>query len=158
MTHPSSQQVRRELAHQHVALEERLDELVHLADRGDPRALDEAWSGFESALLEHLELEEKQLFPIVEPAHPDEVRLLAAAHDRIRDAVSELGLACELHALHRPTLERLARMIRVHSEHEDAGLYHWVDELAPLDTRRHLLGLLVKTARATVGSQPAAER
>lgn len=148
MTKALSNEVRHELLKQHTSLEESLQELVRAASAADPRPLQLAWAAFETALLRHLDLEEKSLFPLVEGAHPDEVRALHGEHDRIRDVVGELGLSCDLHTVRKQAIERLVKMLRSHAEREDATLYRWVDAEAPVETRRHLLRLLVKSVRS----------
>lgn len=134
--------------HQHASLEGTLAGIVRAAAEVDPRPLQEAWAAFETTLMRHLELEEKSLFPLIEGTHPDEIRALRVEHDRIRDVVGELGLCCDLHAVRKHAVERLANMLRSHAEWENATLYRWIDEEAPAETRRHLLRLLVETLRS----------
>lgn len=136
-------QVRGELARQHAWLDDALRELLRLTVQSDHPALQKAWTHFESELLKHLELEERHLFPIVEGEHPEAVRGLRIEHDRIREVVSELGLACDLHTVRRESMAKLARWLEAHAAAEDRGLYRWADELAPLETRRQLLSSLL---------------
>jgi hemerythrin-like domain-containing protein len=158
MTKALSNQVRDELTRQHASLEEALQGLVRAASEVDPRALQASWAQFETDLLRHLDLEEKSLFPLVEGAHPDELRALRIEHDRIRDVVGELGVCCDLHAVRKQAVERLVRMLRSHAEREDGTLYRWVDQEAPLDTRRHLLRLLVNTVRSELQADASHQR
>lgn len=148
MTKPLSSEVRQELMQQHASLEETLLELLRAASESDPRPLQDAWAAFETGLLRHFELEEAALFPLVEGTHSDEIRALRAEHDRIREVVGELGVCCDLHTVRKQAVERLVRMLRAHAGREDATLYRWVDDEAPVDTRRHLLGLIVNTVRS----------
>ena len=148
MSKAHSNEVRRELTSQHASLDEGLRELVRAASQADPQPLQKAWAAFETSLLRHLDLEEESLFPLVEALHPDDVRALCAEHDRIRDVVGELGLACDLHAVRKEAVERLVKLLRSHAEREDATVYRWVEEEAPVETRRHLLRLLVDTVRS----------
>jgi hemerythrin-like domain-containing protein len=148
MTQALSNEVRQELMHQHATLEEVLGTLVRAASEPDPRPLQEAWAAFETGLLRHFELEESALFPLVEGQHPDEIRALHAEHDRIRDVVAELGVCCDLHTVRKPAVERLVKLLRAHAEREDETLYRWVEEAAPLETRRHLLRLIVNAVRS----------
>jgi len=148
MTKGLSSEIRQELMNQHASLEEALRALVRAASQVDPQPLQDAWTGFEPGLLRHLELEEQSLFPLVEGSHPEEIRALRVEHDRIRDIVGELGLCCDLHTVRKQAVERLAKMLSSHAEREDATLYRWVDEQTPVETRRHLLRLLVETVRS----------
>ncbi|HTQ04732.1 MAG TPA: hemerythrin domain-containing protein [Polyangiaceae bacterium] len=150
MTTPLSTEVRHELSKQHAALEETLKRLNEAAACPDPRVLQQAWSSFEGDLLRHLELEENTVIPLYAAAHHDEAHALLSEHDRIRDVVFELGLRCDLHAVRRASIERLLRMLRSHAEREDASLYRFIDTHATVDTRRHLLRLLVNTVQAEI--------
>lgn len=143
-----SAHLRNELLRQHERIEKHLRELTDAADSSDARALQRAWTVFEADLSAHLETEEEELFPVVECFHPHEVKALRLEHRRIRNLVTELGISCDLHTLNRATVIRLVQMLGQHAAYEDRTLYRWVDELAPLGTRRRLLGLLGKTVRA----------
>jgi hemerythrin superfamily protein len=148
-------QVRRELAREHTDLAATLAELSTAASRGDPRALQELWGPFERELLRHLDLEEQSVLPLVEPAHPEAVAKLLSEHDVIRSVVSEIGVCCDLHAVRKDSIEALVRMLDDHAKREDETVYRWVDEIAPMGNRRHLLDILKRTVRAELGS-PAA--
>ncbi|HEX6277086.1 MAG TPA: hypothetical protein VFZ53_28790, partial [Polyangiaceae bacterium] len=58
----------------------------------------------------------------------------------------------DLHTLRKETVDDLVEALRRHAEREDRTLYHWIEEHAPRDTRRHLLSLFAKTARADMRS------
>lgn len=148
MTKSLSHDVRQELMRQHASLEEALQDLVRAAAEPDPRPLQAAWATFETGLLRHFELEESALFPLVQQSHADEVRALHVEHDRIRALVGELGVCCDLHTVQKQAVERLVELLRAHAEREDASLYRWVAEEVPVDTRRHLLRLVVNTVRS----------
>jgi len=158
MTNTLSNNVRHALLTQHVVLEGALKDLNDSAMSMDPRPLQAAWATFESNLLRHLELEENTIIPLFAATNPDEAHRLLSEHDRIRDVVFELGLRCDLHAVRKAGIDRLARMLRSHAEYEDATLYRWVEEHATIDTRRHLLSLLVKTLRSELHAEGVDER
>jgi hemerythrin-like domain-containing protein len=141
--HPNH--LRTELVREHDRIAKRL---LELAEENDAQALQRAWASFETELVSHLDAEEKELFPLVEPFHSEEVKALRLEHESIRRQVAELGPCCDLHAPTRAAMARLAEMLRGHAEREDQGLYRWVDEVAPIDTRRHFFRLLSKAARA----------
>jgi hemerythrin superfamily protein len=142
--------LRNELLQQHERLEITLRALLDAAESVDPQDLQRVWTTFETELTTHLESEEKELFPLVEAFHPEEVWALRIEHERIRGLVAELGICCDLHSLNRANVLDLVQTLRHHAEREDRTLYRWLEELAPLDTRRHLLGLLKKTVQAGV--------
>jgi hemerythrin len=142
--------LREELERQHAELDQALNDIACAAEAGDPASLLLAWSDFESCLVCHLDFEERELFPLVEPLHARALGALRGEHDRIRKLVAELGLRAELHTLRRDAVDELVELLRRHAEHEDRTLHHWLDDSAPEDTRRHLFGLLVEAVRASV--------
>jgi hypothetical protein len=127
-----------------------LNDLACAAEAVDPPELLRAWSELERGLVGHLDFEEKELFPLVAPFHAHAVEALRGEHERIRKLMAELGLRAELHTLRKAAVDGLVEALRRHAEHEDRTLYYWVEEHLPEDTRRHLLGLFVKTVRADV--------
>jgi hemerythrin-like domain-containing protein len=144
--------LREELLHQHAWLDQALNDLGCAAEAADNTVLLGAWSELERTLLRHLDFEEQELFPLVAPFHAKGLDALRDEHDRIRKLVTDLGVRADLHALRKDTVDELVETLRRHAEHEDRTLYHWIEEHAPEDTRRHLLSLFAKTARADVRS------
>ena len=142
--------LREELERQHAELELALNDIACAAEAGDPAALLRSWSDFESGLTLHLDFEERELFPLVEPLHARALGALRGEHDLIRKLVAELGVRAELHTLRRDAVDELVELLRRHAEHEDRTLHHWLDDSAPEDTRRHLLRLLIEAVRASV--------
>jgi len=140
--------LREELLYQHAWLEQALNDLAFAAEAADDTALRGAWSEVERGLLRHIDFEERELFPLIAPFHAAGVDALRGDHDRIRKLVADLGVRADLHTLRKDTVDALVESLRRHAEHEDRTLYHWVEEQAPEDTRRHLLSLFAKTARA----------
>jgi hemerythrin-like domain-containing protein len=138
---------REELEKQHAWLETTLNALVSASEGKSPTDVAPAWAEFEHGLMGHLDFEEDELFPLVEPFHAEGVQRLRQEHARIRKLVSELGVAVDLHTLHRSEVDALAETLRRHAEHEDRTLHHWIEENAPEDTRRHLFGLLIRAVR-----------
>ncbi len=140
--------LRHELQDEHARLDELLNGLACAAEGADRSEVLRAWGELESELLHHLELEEHELFPLAAPFHRETVDSLRLEHARIRATLAELGIRAELHTLHQHTVDALVEALRQHAEREDRTLYRWVEELAPEDTRRHLVSLFAKTARA----------
>jgi hemerythrin-like domain-containing protein len=140
--------LRERLLHEHAWLEQALFDLACAAEGADPSELLHAWSELERGLLQHLDFEEREIFPLVVPFHAKAVDTLRDEHDRVRKLVTELGVRAELHTLRKDAIDDLVEALRRHAEHEDRTLYHWVEEHLPEDTRRHLLGLFAKTVRA----------
>jgi hemerythrin-like domain-containing protein len=140
------------LVAEHALLEQALHELACAAEGADPSVLAQAFTDLERSLLGHLELEERELFPLAEPFHHDGIEASRSDHDRIRRLLADLGVRADLHTLDKATVDDLVEALRRHSEHEDRTLYHWVETNAPEGTRRELVSLLAKTIRADVRS------
>jgi hemerythrin-like domain-containing protein len=150
MSHRS--ELRQELASQHQWLEATLGHLLTLVTKGESRPIQDAWTTFEAELVGHMDFEEHELLPLVEPFHSEEVRALRADHDRIRDIVYELGLRCDLHMLRKESVERVARLIRAHAAREDETLYPWLEAAVPADSRHPLLHKLRQRLGQATGS------
>jgi hemerythrin-like domain-containing protein len=142
--------LREELLREHAWLDQALNDLACAAETANDTAMRSAWSEVERGLLQHLDFEEQELFPLVAPFHAGSVKALHDDHARIRKLVADLGVRADLHTLRKDTVDDLVESLRRHAEHEDRTLYHWIGEHAPEDTRRHLLGLFAKTARADI--------
>jgi hemerythrin superfamily protein len=140
------------LLEEHARLDEVLNGLACAAESADHCELLRTWGEFEKQLRHHLEIEESKLFPVAEPFHPEAVESLRRTHDKIRAMLSELGVRAELHTLRKPAVDWLVETLRQHAEQEDRTLYHWVNELAPEDTRRHFARLMTKTIWADLHS------
>ena len=142
--------LREHLLHDDAWLDGALNDLACAAEAVEPQELLRAWSELERGLVGHLDFEERELFPLVLPFHAQAVDALRGEHERIRKLMTELGLRAELHTLRKDAVDALVEALRRHAEHEDRTLYPWVEAHLPEDTRRHLLGLFVKTVRADV--------
>jgi hemerythrin-like domain-containing protein len=145
-----SREIRAELAREHEEIDQELQALASAGESGESANVQAAWDEFESRLLAHLELEERELFPLVESVHPQEVEALRREHEVIRRTVARLGVRSDLHTLPKATIDAFVKLLESHAEREDLTLYRWADELAPLGSRRHLFGLLARGARAAV--------
>jgi hemerythrin-like domain-containing protein len=144
--------LRESLVAEHALLEQALHELACAAEGADRTVLVQAFTDLERGLVKHLELEERELFPLVEPFHHDGIEESRRDHERIRRLLADLGVRADLHTLDKATVDELVEALRRHSEHEDRTLYHWVETNAPEGTRRELMKLLAKTIRADVRS------
>lgn len=93
-------------------------------------ALEQTWGTFEGQLLRHLEAEERFLLPLLEASDPAEVSRIRAEHARIRELVTELGPAIELHAVREANVTRLIDFLKAHAEHENRALYRLAGDKA----------------------------
>lgn len=121
-------EVKKRLLSDHRALEELLTQLTAAIEGANPPALCEQWTRFEQHLADHLDTEERWLFPLVASAHRDAIEELRAEHQHIRRALSELGLAVELHTLRKASVDELIVYLQRHALREDHSLYEWLDE------------------------------
>ncbi len=115
-----------------------MTQLANSAEGADRAALTADWRRFERALIAHLELEEREILPAVEPREPQAVDLVRKDHAAIRALVDELGLEVELHTVRRETIDRFLALLRAHAAREDATLYRAADELLSADTVRRI--------------------
>jgi hypothetical protein len=104
---------------------ELLEEIVALASEEDPRDFRETWKTFELDLLTHMHTEEVHVFRSFRHAEPDETRRLLEEHERIRNHLTELSIALDLHCLSPNQVAALAGEVRAHTAREDRLLYPW---------------------------------
>jgi hypothetical protein len=149
---PPANPIRKQLVDEHALLDRALKDISCAADGGEACDVRRAWGELEELLVRHLDFEEKELFPRLEALHPEWTAGFRRDHAVIRRLLAELGIRVDLHALRKQEIDELVDALREHAEREDATVYRWAGESAPIDTRRHLLALLVKTAAGRHGS------
>ncbi|HYQ44440.1 MAG TPA: hemerythrin domain-containing protein [Polyangiaceae bacterium] len=123
-------EVKARLLSDHRALEELLSQLTCAIEGADAPALCEQWTRFEQNLRDHLDTEERCLFPLVASAHRDDVERLRAEHQHIRKTLSELGVAVDLHTLRKTSVDELISYLQQHALREDHSLYEWLADNA----------------------------
>ena len=137
------------LLHDHRALQQLLTQLTSALEDGDPVDIGDVWTQFERRLRDHIDTEERCLFPLVAVAHRADVEGLSLEHQRIRAALGELGNLVDLHALRKASVDELILYLLQHAAHEERTLYQWLeDDTAPPQ------GLLAMLARRA-GAQPS---
>jgi hypothetical protein len=95
-----------------------------------PGALQTTWAAFESKMVRHMEAEERFLLPLLEASDAAEVARIRAEHAQIRDAISQLGVAVELHTVREANVRELIELVYAHGRHEDAALYRLAGDKA----------------------------
>ncbi len=95
-----------------------------------PSALQATWTTFESRLTRHMDAEEQFLLPLIEASDPGEVARIRTEHTRIRELLTELGVAIELHTIRARNIERLIEVLEAHAKHENGALYRLAGEKA----------------------------
>lgn len=141
---------RRHLVYDHAELARLGGELESALDGDDRTGIQEIWTRFESALVSHLEAEERWLFPLFSSEHADELRALRTEHARLRHLASEEGLAADLRTLRRETATELLAELRAHAAREDETVYAWLEKLPEPGKLEQLLDALVRRAGGIV--------
>lgn len=113
-----------------------------------PGTLQATWAKFETKLIRHMEAEERFLLPLLEASDPAEVARIRLEHARIRDALSELGVAVELHTVREASITELIELLQDHAQHEDVALYRLAGEKASAAVE-HGISQLLKHGGAT---------
>jgi polyisoprenoid-binding protein YceI len=113
------------LSDEHAQLERLLDAAAAQAAEADSGSFRETWRELELALLTHFHGEEIHLFRAFRHAHPEQAQLLMAEHERIRERLTELSIALDLHCLRDHQLRALAQEFRAHTSQESALLFPW---------------------------------
>lgn len=122
---------------EHAKLDDTLGRLLDSVEGADRDRLVADWRSFESALLAHLEVEERILFPRLSETRPEAVARAEQEHSEIRALLDELGTEVELHTLRKETADRFVAVLRTHAHFEDEAIYPAADErLDPADRAR----------------------
>jgi len=141
--------LKRLLVEDHALLERQLAQLAQAVEADDcPADLLECWTRFEAGLRDHLDTEERCLFPAAGPEHREQVEGLRAEHRRIRHTLQELGVALELHTLRKPSVDELITFLREHAEREKQTLYAWLEEPGNAGARHGLLAMFERRSKA----------
>lgn len=148
------------LTRDHQELDALLRCLAEDARAPMPGALQATWAKFEAKLIRHMEAEERFLLPLLEASDPAEVVRIRMDHARIRDSLTELGIAVELHTIRESHVSELIALLQEHARHENAALYRLAGEKASAAVEHgiaHLLRHGVAVAAATVASGVSAD-
>jgi hemerythrin superfamily protein len=135
----------------HRAIEALLDDLAHCAETSSP-ALHATFNDLEQRLMAHMEAEEQYLLPLVEGSHSDEAERTRLDHARIRQLVSELGLAIEIHAVREPQVTELVQLLREHAAREDRTIYTLAGDRASTAVEHRLAAMLKTAARSVLSA------
>lgn len=133
-------------------IEEDLGEAA--AAGADARELGEIWTRFAESMRRHFDVEEQVVFPVLERAHPDEVRALRAEHDGLRARLDRMGIDVDLHTVRSDAIRRLLDALADHAHREDDGAYVWAEQVLSLGEKRRVwrrLGHLVAPPHPEIG-------
>jgi hemerythrin superfamily protein len=126
----------------HDRLDQLFQALLDAVEAADEPTVSAVWSDFERGLLAHLEVEETELFPVLETKHPETISALRLEHENIRHLLGELGIYADLHALRQDVARELVRMLRAHAALEDRTLYPWAEAAASETAKRSMFDAL----------------
>jgi hemerythrin superfamily protein len=115
------------LAGDHHRLDRAFERIVTRAYGGDFQQIEAEWSTFQNALVDHLDAEEKHLFPVLAKDRPAEAQALYDDHARIRVQLLQLGLDLDLHCLSADRVAAFVEALRAHAHREENVFYPWVD-------------------------------
>jgi hypothetical protein len=144
--------VRTRLNRDHQELEALLELLSQAADTCNREALATAWAELEPRLIAHMQAEEQYLLPLLEASHPAEVRRTLLEHGQIRDAIAELGVAVELHAVRKSDIQAMVERLRAHAKQEDEELYVLAGDKASGAVEHGVLTTLKAVVRSALRS------
>jgi hypothetical protein len=108
--------------------------------------------------LNHLDVEEMFVFPVVAETHPKEVDALLREHAALRREIGALGLAVDLHTVRRETIDGLCARVREHGEREDALVYTLAEQRLPVSAVRSLVNRVLGAAPRPSGKGRAATK
>ena len=115
------------LAGDHHRLEREFQVIVTRAYGGDFQQLEAEWLAFQSALLTHLDAEERTMIPELARDRPGEAKALLDEHTDIRIKLLQLGVDLDLHCLRAERVEAFVDALRAHAHREENIFYPWVD-------------------------------
>jgi hypothetical protein len=139
------------LSQDHQELDALLRRLAQDARAPMPGALQITWGTFEARLSRHMEAEERFLLPLLEGSDPAEFTRIRLEHARIRDLLTELGVAVDLHAVREPNITELIEVLEEHAKHENGALYRLAGEKAS-SAVEHGIAQMLKHGMSVIAS------
>lgn len=140
------------LTKDHQELDALLRRLAEDTSAPVPGALETTWGLFEGRLIRHMEAEERFLLPLLEASDAAEVARIRREHVQIRDALTELGIAVELHTAREPQIQQLAQLLDAHAKHENDALYRLAGDKASTAVEHGIAQMLKQAASAVFSS------
>jgi hypothetical protein len=140
----------------HGRLQSLIDGVSNGLRSGDPWVAQRAWAKLETAVIDHVAAEERDLLVEYAAAHPIEAGRIRKEHDKIRATLGDLGVAVELHTVGEEAVLALGRMLAEHAAHEERTVYQWAITHPPqgADTLRSMLRRRRSTNVRWRGSEP----
>jgi hemerythrin superfamily protein len=115
------------LAGDHLRLDRTFQALVKRAEGRDFEQLEIEWLAFQTALLQHLEAEERNLIPALARDRPGEARALRDDHANLRIRLLQIGVDVDSHRMQAERVDAFVEVMRAHANREENMFYPWVD-------------------------------
>ena len=145
---PASLDLQALLRRDHARLEAMYEDVVAAFRAGDCDEAGALWNAFAGGLEAHMALEEKRILPEFAKLDASEAAALRREHAEIRTSLDELGIGVDLHCTTPGAVERFIRTLKAHAEREDALMYRWASEGAPISVRAKWLSAARKLIRS----------
>lgn len=126
-TRQEALRLREAMAADHARLEGLFREVLSAMEGGDRDAVRTGWLAVEAALTSHIDFEEGCMLPAFEVGFPYEAAQIRREHRLIREALAQLGIDLDLHALRPETAEHFIARLRKHAAREDTLFYVWAE-------------------------------
>jgi hemerythrin superfamily protein len=121
----------------------------------DREAVAAEWTQFDSALLSHMDAEERTLIPRLFRVDPRSARALLHEHAHIRSRLAELAAGVDLHMVRQEMARAFIEALRAHARSEERLLYRWADAYLDEPAKETALDALLGR-RANEVTQPDA--
>jgi hemerythrin superfamily protein len=137
--HDRAVKVQDALRDDHHRLDALFEMLLNAVHVDDSALADTIWTEFERSVLDHLEVEEEHMIPLLARETPEEAEGILAEHRKLRTLLAELGVALEIHLVREATVEELIGSLRAHAAREEALLYRWAETALADERKAHIL-------------------
>jgi iron-sulfur cluster repair protein YtfE (RIC family) len=125
---PPASAIRDRFVADHRGLEEMGTRLLVAVEAGAGPAVQALWSAFADRLSEHLEAEERHLFPKIHRSNPRSARALVEEHRHIRSRIDEVRVDVEQGAVRVEAVRGFTAELCAHERHEEDVMDRWHDE------------------------------
>jgi len=129
---PTAATLGRKLYADHARLAALFADVLERLARNDIEETAAAWNEFSRGLLDHLEMEERDILPAFGKLHPAEADAILADHAKFRARLTELDIAVDLHFIRADVAEEFISSLREHAERENRLMYAWADANVPV--------------------------
>lgn len=111
------------LTAEHQLLDLQFAQVLAAFATGERRTIAALWTGFEQAVVAHMDREEERFFPVMALAEPTAAELLLGDHRYFRRKLVELGIGNDLHVSRLENARELVEKLREHMAREATTLY-----------------------------------